>query len=320
MSQLAELIIGSLFPASDFRQNHRLLFLRALSVMPLLGLPNEVLANIFEAFDSLNDHLSLAQTCKTMYSIGSFVKIDWTLIPISYSITPYKRLVVAVKVRQVADWAVEAADNRQELIKALESGFDGLLKLCCKVSPLKLPDMSLIHSKWLTLVKPLMRCSWHLWSEYPPWHLLDRRLVSATEIITYWTYCNLFHHSFDAILDGSKMEPLSLDTQKAYLAAFEGEDLWVVRHGRAYELALADFRAALMDHSEQAGKKSGLVGFLLQHSGEDWLEWCLHGDSGLARRFYLGIRKSLPRKLENETVGHVKKYWSMDALRAKRVG
>ena len=288
--------------------------------MALLDLPNEVLANIFENFDSLHDHSSLAQTCKTMYAVGSFVKIDWMLIPVSYSITPYKRLLVAIRARQVADWAVETADNRQELDNALKLGFNGLLKLCCKVTPLKLPDMSLIHSKWLTLVRPLMRCSWRLWLEYPAWPVLERRLVSGSEILTYWAYCNLFHHSFDAILDGSNVEPLSLGTQKAFLTAFGQEDLWIVRYGRAYELSMANFRAALVNHSEQAGKKSDLVGFLLQHSGEDWLEWCLHGDSGLAKRFYLGIRKSLPQKLENESLDYVRKYWSMDALRAKRVG
>ncbi|MCJ1360544.1 MAG: hypothetical protein MMC33_010552 [Icmadophila ericetorum] len=289
--------------------------------MPLLGLSNELLLIVFANLDSLYDHASLVQTCKTLCNIGMAATIDPAAIHHQESSTPsavYNHMLTAVKARSIADWAVQMPANRLVLEQTLRDGSESLLELSYSLFPLKLADIQLIHSKKKTIIKPLVAKivaskSGHIFTARP-WMKVDVEIM----IISYWAYCDMFHHSFDFVLNGSGIEPLNLATRDAFQAAIQPKTTIYLRFWDVHAFwflgqTLGHFRAALFNHSERAGRRAGLLLPVVECLGEKWLKLCLDCDQDLVEEMYREFRKTFPWK-GSAALEAVKRDWCLRAI------
>ena len=201
--------------------------------MQLTDLPAELIANLPDYLHSLDDLHSLISTSRLFYNTCANTaaafpptfakKYGQSLFP------PHPHLLLAGTARQVADWAVQSEENRQQLYDAITRGNEGLLDLALQVARLSLNDVRAIHQAKFDVINPLSRV---LDSECGQGERQRYRDSGANEpdvwtvcenvdqaLYNYLIYCELFHHSIDAALDPSLgIVPLSTELRMHWIA------------------------------------------------------------------------------------------------------
>ncbi|KAG9010236.1 hypothetical protein FRB94_010764 [Tulasnella sp. JGI-2019a] len=237
--------------------------------MYLLDLPREILILILDYLESLQDLHALTLTCRAFSNIPSLINNE-LLVRLAFSphtgLQPYPHLLLAVKARRVADWAVQDDSHREELFRVIKGGTEKVLHLGLRISPLTLDDLRHIHSARLNV---LILLSVELDPRYGPKSggLICSNLVLA--LTNFWIYCELFHHSVSVGYRPSAVKPLSITTRRAWVMycipdgnchsafhdQFEQLDLWTILPGLQNEILkiiartmIAVNKQTVMDH------------------------------------------------------------------------
>ncbi|KAG9007214.1 hypothetical protein FRB93_008037 [Tulasnella sp. JGI-2019a] len=186
--------------------------------MHLLELPSELIILLFSHLESLQDLHAVTLTCRALSKIPTFLSTNHLLHLASSPHTglqPYPHLLIAVKARQLADWAVQDVSHQQELLKAIKGGCEMVLQLGLKISPLTLNDLRRIHSARFNILIPLSEV---LDPKYGP---MSSDLTVCTNLVlaltNFWIYCDLFHHSITEAYSSSPVNPLPATTRVAWL-------------------------------------------------------------------------------------------------------
>ena len=118
-------------------------------MVPLLDLPEDLLVILPDYLDSVNDLVSLIQTCHGLYRPchNSQARLSPRLHRrgAQRALQPYPHLLIAANARTVGDWAVQSVENRNAFHAAITGGLNGLAELCFEVSRVSLGDMRRLH-------------------------------------------------------------------------------------------------------------------------------------------------------------------------------
>ncbi|KAG9009519.1 hypothetical protein FRB93_005456 [Tulasnella sp. JGI-2019a] len=190
--------------------------------MRLVDLPREVLILVPYYLETLQDLHSLMLTCHVLHETTSFPNSQ-LLLRLACSpytgLQPYPHLLLAVKSRQLADWAVTDDSHRTKLHDTIREGPESMLKLALQVSPLTVDDLRRLHAARYDVLIPL---SEQMDTRYGPgaklnkdwWTICENLVLSATN---FWIYCDLFHHSLSAPYRSSNVTPLPAVMRRDWL-------------------------------------------------------------------------------------------------------
>ena len=203
----------------------------------LLSLPAELLKMVLCELDTLGNLLSLSMTCRYLHTFCSDAKTalrpEFYPYYVAYHRPPNLHLLVVAVARQIADWAIQSQENRDELNERLYMGHDGLLELAGEVTRVTLKDIRAVYTKKQELLDPL--CQFFEYMRFPG--ILENLGPDAVEdpysedpvcedletaLLNFWIYCDLFHHHVDCAMAGPRKaidmpKPLSLDTRKCFI-------------------------------------------------------------------------------------------------------
>ena len=206
-----------------------------MSAPNLLDLPTELIAILPNYLHSLDDHYLLLRTCRTLYMTcaNSNAKLapDFAKKYGQPLLRPHPHLLLAGTARQIGDWAVQSEQNREELLKAIQSGNDGLLKLAVEVARLSLEDVRRIYKTKFDVINPISRTlDWEVGQGHWGRELEENEIELMTicedveqALYNYVIYCELFHHSIDKALEPSlPIEPLSQELRQWWMAYCRG--------------------------------------------------------------------------------------------------
>ncbi|KAJ7704323.1 hypothetical protein B0H17DRAFT_1193570 [Mycena rosella] len=180
-------------------------------------LPFELLATLPHYLYSIEDLLSLSETCRALYRAcadpapNDVLRLAATSGRIFFR--PHPHILIAFTARQVADWAVQHDDRRYLLELAIQSGVDELLKLALRVAGLTMADIRRLCAYKCDVLNPLNR---RLDLEAGPasedgWTICND---PETTLLSWVIYGELFHHSLElAYLPLPAHKPLSSITR-----------------------------------------------------------------------------------------------------------
>ncbi len=205
----------------------------------LTDLPTDILFILPHYLHSLDDLYALIRTCRVFYNTcasstavlpPSFAKRLGQHLP-----SPYPHFILTATARQIADWAVQSDERRDQLLKAIKQGPQGLFDLATKVSRLRLDDVRGLHRAKLEVLDPLSRqldldCGrpyYCLEAErrginYDPnndWEILTICRDTDQALLSYLIYCELFYYDVDKACDPTavEVEPLSLEIRLTWI-------------------------------------------------------------------------------------------------------
>ncbi|OBZ79650.1 Histone deacetylase RPD3 [Grifola frondosa] len=170
------------------------------ATMLLIDLPIDVLISLPGYLDSLDDLHSLILTSRCLYRTASnpTPSVLRSLVESPDSdIHPYPHILIAVKARALADWAVQSSENRAKLFVTIAIGGPmGVLELALSIFPLTLADLTCIYSAFATILNPAI--------DILETMEVDEELAPCNDVelsvVNYWIYCDLFHHNITAPL------------------------------------------------------------------------------------------------------------------------
>ncbi|KAG8861702.1 hypothetical protein FRB96_002660 [Tulasnella sp. 330] len=129
---------------------------------------------------------------------------------------PYTNLLIAVKARQLADWAIGHESRRERLHAAIQRGCKTVLELAIQVSPLTLDDLRRLHTVKSNILGPLVLKDLYRarGRNSMRWKSFKNPFLALT---VFWTYCDLFHHSISQSYRPSPEKPLSSATRLNFI-------------------------------------------------------------------------------------------------------
>lgn len=140
-------------------------------------------------------------------------------------LSPHPYLINVATARQVADWAVKTPENRLALERALQNSPGGVFELSTRIVRLKMKDIQTLYGKKASLISPLAKQAHSSKLKSRSRFLFDGTMAhdcydQELAILHYWTYCDLFHHLFDKLLDDTPIEPLCFEVQRHFITQF----------------------------------------------------------------------------------------------------
>ncbi|KAG8532435.1 uncharacterized protein KY384_002312 [Bacidia gigantensis] len=139
--------------------------------LPLLSLPNEILALIPQHFANIEDFKEASSTRSTLRAVFSqtdpntILRLAASSSRIFFRPDPY--FLVAATVDQVAAWALRSEDNVRALRRAIRDGVEGLFALCLEVAGLTMQDIRRLHISRFRIFNPVIdvvdRCAGKQW-------------------------------------------------------------------------------------------------------------------------------------------------------------
>ena len=205
--------------------------------MRLEDLPADVLHVLVGELLSVHDYRSLLLASPIVHA--AVPKLSSRLLailasrPDSRGFQPFRLTVLALKGRMLAEWAVQEHERRDILLRAIKEGQRAVLHLTLSLFPLTSGDLYRIRNLNDTVLVPMVRYLGAL----PDMDsarvmigptIIPKPFVSLEKVLgyciaAYWAYCELFHDTLAQKLhrgDPSSPEPLSLETRRAWTAAF----------------------------------------------------------------------------------------------------
>lgn len=200
--------------------------------MHLVELPPEIVLLVIDRLESLQagsrrlnhffslttvlfqDLGALLLSCKTLYDFASNPNPDLLLRLASSphsGIQPYPHLLLAIKARELSNWAVSDGSRHDELQRSIKGGCERLFGLAINVSPLTLDDIRRLHTARHDILIPLAEEMEPMYG--PPSRLNDNFTICNNVMLAltnFWIYCDLFHHNISLLYSPDpSIKPLS---------------------------------------------------------------------------------------------------------------
>lgn len=196
--------------------------------LTLADLPREILVRLPNELESLQDLGSFSLTSRLFHATSSHPSPEllYRLATSPHTgLQPYPHLLLAVKARALADWAVQNDANRTELGETVKNGCEPLLQLALRISPLSVDDLRRLQTARRDVLIPLSEI---LEPMYGPASrillgLADELTICENVILALtnmWIYSELFHHSISASYRTAgtvNVTPLSDATRMDYM-------------------------------------------------------------------------------------------------------
>ncbi|KAL8694131.1 MAG: hypothetical protein Q9218_001184 [Villophora microphyllina] len=141
----------------------------------LLDLPTELLLLLPQYVHNIEDFTNLSSTCRELRSVCSSTS-GRTILGLAAASSrvffrPDPHFLIAATVRQVSDWALLNAENRETLRQAMQQGVYSLLDLCVEKAQLSMDDIRRLHATRFSLINPISdmidRCAGSQWYATP---------------------------------------------------------------------------------------------------------------------------------------------------------
>ncbi|KAI9872465.1 MAG: hypothetical protein M1830_001599, partial [Pleopsidium flavum] len=207
----------------------------SLSLRSLFDLPTDILVTLPDYLHSLDDLFALIRICRVLYNTCA---ASTAVLP-HISVESFEQcrlpqephLLLTATARQIADWAVQSDERRDQLLEAIKEGPEGLLKLAIKVSRLGSNEVQKLHKAKVEVLEPLSRLIRGeigvvaAKQEEDFLHDLDddQGIGPACKdiepaLLYYLIYCELVDHDIDKACNSTAVdvEPLSTDFRRKY--------------------------------------------------------------------------------------------------------
>lgn len=212
--------------------------------MPLLDLPDELLAAIPQFIRNIEDFNNARSSCRQLRRVfddtspKTILRLAAASAPIFFS--PHPHFLITATARQVSDWAIGNDERTRTLRQHFEGGIDSLFQLCLEKASLSLSQIRTLHLARFDFLNPLAdridKMAGQQWYQTPDFwdggasEAFTIDCKPATCAFQYLIYGEMFNSSMAAFLQPSRNLPsFDLDVRLDYIKYCVPD--WVCRNG-----------------------------------------------------------------------------------------